>query len=484
MKKRIGWRLVWTAALLLLAAGSGRAAVLIEEAFPGLSFTRPVDFQHPGDGSNRLFVVEQSGRILVFDNRPDVTETDVFLDIRDRVDDQGNEEGLLGLAFHPDFESNGFFYVDYTAAGPDRTVISRFSVSEADPNRADLTSEHVLLEVAQPYSNHNAGQILFGPDGYFYITLGDGGAGGDPQGNGQNPGTLLGSILRVDLDHPDPDMQYGIPDDNPFADNTEGYREEIFAYGLRNPWRISFDSETGDLWAADVGQDMYEEIDIIEKGANYGWNIMEGLHCYNAASCDRSGLTPPVWEYSHDLGQSVTGGFVYRGSDVPELVGDYVYADYVSGRVWRLRPDNGGYRNLLIEDTDLNIASFGADGNNELYMTAFDGSIYRFVTDAVGVGRKPETPDRPHLFYSCPNPFNAQTRIELRLERPAPVSLELFDIRGRQIRVLSRPNRSVQRITSVWNGEDRTGLNVCGGVYFCRLRTPAFQNVIRLVYLP
>lgn len=354
--------------------------IRLDVAFPNLSFTRPVDFQVPDDESGRIFVVEQAGVIRVFPNSPDAADAEVFLDIRDRVNDSGNEEGLLGLAFHPDFADNGTFFVDYTAEGPRRTVIAKYQVDPADPDRALAESEEVILEVEQPYSNHNGGQIVFGPDGYLYITLGDGGSGGDPQDNAEDPTKLLGSILRIDVDSGDP---YSIPPDNPFAGNTQGYQEEIFAYGLRNPWRISFDPETGRLWAGDVGQNRYEEIDIIEIGGNYGWDIMEGLHCFEPQSgCNQDGLIPPIWEYPHSEGSSVTGGFVYRGADVPELEGRYVYGDFTSGKVWAIAYDGNNAQNEEILDTNLNISSFGVDSNRELYVLAFDGRIYRFTTEA------------------------------------------------------------------------------------------------------
>lgn len=351
------------------------------EAFPELSFTRPVDLQHPGDNTGRIFVVEQRGIISVFPNDPSVANKNIFLDIEDRVDDRSNEEGLLGLAFHPDYESNGYFYVNYTTQ-ESKTHISRFRVSPDDPDKALRDSEQVLLTYDQPYGNHNGGQVSFGPDGYLYIAVGDGGAGGDPQGNGQNRSTLLGTILRIDIDRQENGNNYGIPTDNPFAGNNQGYREEIYAYGLRNPWRFSFDTETGQLWTGDVGQNAYEEVDIVEKGGNYGWNIMEANHCFEPDSgCDRSGLELPAWEYSQNNGdKSVTGGFVYRGPALPELTGMYIYADYVSGRIWALdfsNPDAPSNTKLI--DTDLNIASFGTDAGNELYICSFDGKIYRLA---------------------------------------------------------------------------------------------------------
>lgn len=348
------------------------------EAFPKLSFKRPVDLQYPPDSTNRIFVVEQAGIISVFPNDPDAETKETFLDIRAKVDDGGNEEGLLGLAFHPDYKTNGFFYVNYTASSPNRTVISRFKVSDSNPNQADPGSEAELLTFTQPYSNHNGGQVSFGPDGYLYIATGDGGSGGDPQENGQDRSTLLGKILRIDVDNPEGGKQYGIPPDNPFADNDQ-YRPEIYAYGLRNPWRFSFDPASGRLWAGDVGQNAWEEIDIIEKGGNYGWNTMEANHCFDPRNgCDRSDLKTPIHEYGRDEGISITGGFVYHGPSLPELKGKYIYADYATRRVWSLdHTDLSNPANTLLFEADFNISSFGVDQNHELYLCGFDGRIHK-----------------------------------------------------------------------------------------------------------
>lgn len=348
-------------------------------AFPQLSFTRPVDLQSPADNTNRIFVVEQAGVISVFPNDKATSAKKTFLDIRDQVDDQGNEEGLLGLAFHPDYKTNGYFYVNYTAANPNRTVISRLKVSSGNRDLADPTSELELLTFEQPYSNHNGGQVSFGPDGFLYIAVGDGGSGGDPQDNGQNRATLLGTILRIDVNKQDNGKAYGIPADNPFANNNNGYREEIYAYGLRNPWRFSFDSDNGRLWTGDVGQNAYEEIDIIEKGGNYGWNTMEGNHCFEPKSgCDRTGLKLPIHEYDRDAGISVTGGFVYRGPTLTGLEGKYIYADYATRRIWALDHSNISKPvNTLLLEADFNISSFGIDQNEELYLCGFDGKIHK-----------------------------------------------------------------------------------------------------------
>lgn len=350
----------------------------LELAFPNLSFTRPVDLQHAGDNSDRIFVVEQAGVIKVFPNNEEATNVSVFLDIRERVRDNSNEEGLLGLAFHPNFESNGFFYVNYTASNPRRTVISRFSVSD-DPQSGDSSSELVLLEFEQPYGNHNGGQVAFGPDGYLYIATGDGGSAGDPMNNGQNRNTLLGAILRIDVDTSANGRPYGIPSDNPFAGQGDRFKEEIFAYGLRNPWRFSFDAMTGDLWAADVGQNSYEEIDLIVNGGNYGWKLREAAHCFDPRdNCPTENLIDPVMEYGRSSGGSITGGYVYRGTAIPDFYGKYFYADFATGRVWFFSWDGAQATGVTeFTDTNLSISSFGVDQNNELYICAFDGRIYR-----------------------------------------------------------------------------------------------------------
>jgi glucose/arabinose dehydrogenase len=352
------------------------------EAFPNLTFEFPVDIQSPKDGTSRIFVLSQPGVIYVFDNNSDTKEKKVFLDIRGKVL-YGGEMGLLGLAFHPNYKENGFFYLDYTTDNPRRTVISRFQVSKTDPAVADPLSEEILLEVGQPYENHNGGQISFGPDGYLYISLGDGGDAGDPHNAGQDLKNPLGKLLRIDVDNKSDGKNYSIPDDNPFKGNNNGFKEEIYAYGLRNVWRFSFDMNNR-LWAADVGQNKWEEINLIAKGKNYGWRIMEAKHCYNPeTNCDTTALVLPVWEYGHnDMGGfSITGGFVYSGESAPGLKNKYIYADYVSGRIWQLEFVNKLVSNKLLIDSDLMIATFGVDESNELYFADYkkDGKLYKFV---------------------------------------------------------------------------------------------------------
>jgi glucose/arabinose dehydrogenase len=353
------------------------STIELEPAFPALTFVRPLALESPPDSTNRLFVVEQAGRIFVFPNDRNVKKAKLFLDIRKLVYSEGNEEGLLGLAFHPGYRTNGYFYLNYNASNPVRSIIVRYRVSSTDPDKADPSSGLILLEYEQPYSNHKGGQLAFGPDGYLYIGTGDGGSAGDPHGNAQKTTTLLGKILRIDVNNPGGGNNYGIPPDNPFV--TGGSRPEIFAFGLRNPWRFSFDPPTGLLWVADVGQDKIEEVDIVEKGKNYGWNIMEGSSCFKPSShCDTTGLAAPVWEYTHDIGVCIIGGYVYHGARRPDLSGTYICADYGSGRIWSLRRSAGGsVTSSEIAFTHLPIVSFGLDDARELYLCVFDGKIYR-----------------------------------------------------------------------------------------------------------
>jgi len=361
-------------------AGIPVGSIQVEPVFTTLSFSEMTNLIQPNDDSGLIFITEQRGVINAFDASRPQDGSYIFLDISDRVNRGGNEEGLLGIAFDPDYQSNGYFYVYYSAANPRRSVLSRFGLKQGTSGLADPRSEVVILEVEEPFANHNGGQIAFGPDGYLYIGLGDGGAAGDPQDNAQNLGTLLGSILRIDVSGLSATGDYRIPADNPFID-TAGARAEIWAFGLRNPWRFSFDRETSLLWAADVGQNAWEEIDIITRGGNYGWNTMEGSHCYSPASgCDQSGLMLPLFEYDHSQGCSVTGGYVYRGEGIPVLQGYYIYGDYCSGNIWALGYQDGIVtQNILLTESDLEITSFGEDLAGNLYILSRQGGIYTLV---------------------------------------------------------------------------------------------------------
>jgi glucose/arabinose dehydrogenase len=345
-------------------------------------FERPVYLTQPDDGTDRSFVVEQSGRIRVIANGRLLESP--FLDITSLVLSTGGEQGLLSMAFHPSYKSNGIFFVDYTRQPDGATVVARYRVS-GDPNVADPNSASTILTIAQPQANHNGGLVQFGPDGYLYIGAGDGGGQGDQHGatgNGQNLDVLLGKLLRIDVSR----EPYAIPSSNPFA-NKPGARPEIWAWGLRNPWRFSFDRATGDLYIADVGQDTYEEVDFqpasSSGGENYGWRLMEGKHCFESRlACLRPGLTLPILEYSHQSGCSITGGYVYRGSKYPWLSGLYFFADYCTGITWSAeRSASGAWEMTQRMKVDLQVSSFGQDRAGELYLLGHnDGTIYRLVS--------------------------------------------------------------------------------------------------------
>lgn len=375
-----GRRLRWVAAVMLLAAGcgGGGAATPAPPPAAGLTFTRvaggfvqPVAVTHAGDGSGRLFVAEQGGTVRIVRNG--VVAAAPFLDISALVTPTGGEQGLLGLAFPPGFAARGSFYVNYTdRTGVGNTVVARIGLG-ASPDAADPASRTTLLGIVQPFANHNGGQLAFGPDGMLYIGSGDGGSGGDPQGNGQNTASLLGKILRIDvLSGTTP---YAVPAGNPFG-------SEVWGYGLRNPWRFSFDRLTGDLYIADVGQNLVEEIDFqaagTGAGANYGWNVMEGSDCFNGGPCSSAGLTLPVAEYRHGSGDcAVTGGYVYRGS-AAALQGTYLYGDFCSGRIWGLRRSGTAWTSTLLADTTFAVATFGEDEAGELYLADYaTGDLYR-----------------------------------------------------------------------------------------------------------
>jgi glucose/arabinose dehydrogenase len=332
------------------------------------TFSKPVFLTPSPDDTDRLFVVEQDGRILILTGGQ--RNSSPFLDIAEQLS-TGGERGLLGLAFHPRYSSNGRFFLNYTRAQDGATVIAEYRVS-SDPDKAD-PHERILLTIPQPYRNHNGGMLAFGPDALLYIGMGDGGSGGDPENRAQNREELLGKFLRIDVDGSPP---YRIPPDNPFV-GQEG-KPEIFALGLRNPWRFSFDRKTGELWAADVGQHTWEEINVIEKGKNYGWRLLEGTHCFNPTTdCKRlPDLVDPLTEYHQEQGRcSVTGGYVYRGTRIPILQGTYLFGDFCSGEIWGFR---NGQTHLLL-DTDLQISSFGEDRKGELYVIGHQGVIKKIV---------------------------------------------------------------------------------------------------------
>jgi glucose/arabinose dehydrogenase len=466
--------LIFTLTIFLNFGKASFAQYNLQQAFPNLTFSFPVEMVHSYDGTNRIFVVTQRGRIYVFPNNPSVASAKLFLDLSDRASQSGSETGLLGLAFHPNYENNGYFYVDYTTDQPPlRTIIARYQVSPSNPDSALKSSELVLMTVNQPFSNHNGGKIAFGPDGYFYLSFGDGGSGGDPMNNAQNRSVLLGKILRINVDSSSMGNNYSIPLTNPFYGNTQGWRQEIYTWGMRNMWKFSFDLPTGRIWGADVGQGAWEEVDILWSGKNYGWRIMEGFACYNPPTgCDTTGLTMPVWAYDRNAGASVTGGYVYRGPTVTTLTGKYIYADYVSGRIWSLTYDSiNPVQNTLLHDAAFFISTFGIDQNNELYLCSYSttGRIYRFDPVPIGVGGKNGIPSSFELKQNYPNPFNPVTTIGFSLPLPSGggaqvLRLVVYDALGREIATLVNGELSPGTHEVRWDAG-----NLSSGVYFYRV---------------
>ena len=369
--------------LILFLSLATPSEVCFEPVHAGLRFSEPVQVVFDGVHDDVMYVVEKKGVVRRVSTEHDATKKPTYLDIKSRVGERHDEEGLLSLVFHPNFETNGKLYVWYTAHRPRRGVLSKFTTTPSS-EIVDPESEVVLLEVNQPWGNHNGGTVVFGPDGHLYVGIGDGGAANDPYNNGQNNKTLLGTIIRIDVNQKTEDHPYAIPPDNPLI-GGDGTREEIWAWGLRNPWRMSFDRETGALWTGDVGQNAWEEIDIIVRGGNYGWKLREGNHEFQGDQSNRSRMIDPVFEYGRRSGGSITGGHVYRGSANPSLVGTYIYADYLTKKVWKLSlsEENTYVSEQIATTTPLAISSFGETPSGEIlacgFMTPYAsiGKIYR-----------------------------------------------------------------------------------------------------------
>ncbi|MDP1677471.1 MAG: PQQ-dependent sugar dehydrogenase [Bacteroidota bacterium] len=455
--------------------------------FPSLpAFSLPIELVHADNGTNRLFVAQQRGIIYLFENDPAVSTRKVFLNIANRVSQSGNELGLLGLAFHPHYPDSPYFYVNYTRTTDSlRSYITRYSVSLSNPDSALYDSEVILFTVGQPYSNHNGGKLEFGHDGYLYIGLGDGGSGNDPGNRAQNRTTLLGKILRINVDSVDAGLNYSIPSTNPYYNNSSGYRKEIFAYGIRNPWKFSFDHVKGTLWLGDVGQDLREEIDTVINGGNYGWRLMEGTFCtpaVNPGCNDTSGLLRPVYDYPNLNGTadgSITGGYVYRGSAIPSLYGKYIYGDYVSGRTFVLTYEGvpSASAQLLTDEPNL-ISAFGVDTSNNIYYCSLgNGRIYKLIGPAADVADNEEKiPARFSLSQNYPNPFNPTTTIEYRLSQTAVVSIEVIDLLGRTIATLVRQERTPGQYSVQWNAK-----GFSSGLFFVRMTAGIFFETKKIL---
>ena len=447
----------------LLTPAPARAEYTLSKAYPNLTFSFATDLQPANDGSNRLFVVEKGGVIWVFTAEVQSTVKTEFLDISSQVRSSG-EAGMLGLAFHPNYKTNGLFYFFYVSQYPYRSVIARYKVSQ-NPNVADPASESILIDSPQSTLYHNGGQLAFGPDGYLYIGMGD----NFVPTTAQDLTDLPGSILRIDVPSDGSAApNYEIPPDNPFANNSSGYREEIYAYGFRNPWRFCIDKFSGEMWASDVGEDTYEEIDIVEKGRNYGWPLMEGPDCYGAP-CDPEGdnLVLPFYSYTHAEGVAVIGGYRYWGRRIPELSGYYIFADYTGGEVWGLRFDGaaGPERFDLVVNAP-NLLTFGLSPTDDLLAASSDGYIYhleRVVTSALA-----SSPAVSRLLGNYPNPFNPSTTIRYHLARAATVAIEIVAVDGSRVARYDLGARPAGDHRVEWNGRAATG-PAASGVYFGRL---------------
>ncbi len=460
----------------------------LQSAFPGLSiFSNPTELQTVPDGSGRMIVLEQRGRLWIFDNMSSVSTRRLFFDGGTVVAQNGCETGLLGCAFHPDYANNHFVYLSYDT-GSDPTWYSqivRYQVSTANPDSIIPSSAHIILSFEQDgLCNHKGGCLRFGPDGYLYASFGDGGGGGDPFKHGQNRSVFFGKILRLDVDHEADGNHYAIPPDNPFANDTQGFKKEIYSYGMRNTWKFSFDKVTGKLWAGDVGQDAYEEIDIITNGGNYGWNIMEGYHCYPSGlfDCDSAGMIPPIWEYPHN-GNSVaiTGGFIYHGTAIPSLSRKYIYGDYVTGYVWALTYDSTSpaTNQVVINGTgaNLSISCFAEDQSGEIYAMGYsNGKIYKLTLPS-GVENNSSrtnlglTADRTFLDQIHPT-----TDIHFSLSESDHIILSLIDEKGTEIRRIL--NREMER------GEQSFQLNsnvLPNGIYFVRLKGSSETQSLKII---
>ncbi len=458
--------------LLFLVTANSFSQYTMSNAFPNLTFSSPVFFTHAGDGTNKNYVVERTGLIRVFQNDSNTTSATTFLDCTARINLSYLERGLLGLAFHPNYATNRFFYVYYTAAGTGNCIVARFTRNASNPLIADSNSQLILMTIPHSqYQNHNGGMLMFGQDGYLYIGVGDGGSEGDPNLNGQNTNTWLAKILRIDVNNPQGGNNYGIPPNNPFI--SGGGLPEIYNVGMRNPWRFSQDPVTGQIYVGDVGQNTYEEIDTIKNGGNYGWSIMEGFHCYNPSTgCNMTGLVLPIKEYQHVSGQcSIAGGYVYRGSRRPELVGRYIYGDYCTGRIWKLRLQGG----VLVEDSVLlntspfgsnALSSFGVDQNNELYACKLTspGAIYRFTSSVTGIEQTGIEAEGYRLEQNYPNPFNPATSISFTIAKANFVTLKVYDVLGKEEQTLVNGNKIAGEYKVTWDAS-----NFPSGVYFYKL---------------
>ncbi|MBS1493902.1 MAG: PQQ-dependent sugar dehydrogenase [Bacteroidetes bacterium] len=460
--------LLITPVIFFLTFSLSYSQYTLQNVFSSTSFVNPLEAAIPTDGTDRLFIVGQRGVIKVVYPSSPSTPGKTFLDISDKVYPSTLEPGLLGLAFHPNYASNGYFYVYYNPASSNTTeIIARYQVSPTNPDSALKSSEFIVLTNTMSASSHFGGKIAFGRDNYLYIAWGMGTGQNDPPNNAQNLALLLGKILRINVDVPSGGLNYSIPPDNPFVDSTGTQRKEIYAWGFRNPWKFNFDS-TGRMWCADVGQGSYEEIDIVNKGKNYGWRIMEGNHCFNpATNCDTNGLVKPIFEYPHSDGLSINGGYVSYGNSLPNLKGKYIYGDWSSKKVWALTYDGiNPTTTQLLTTAAANIASFGMDKNKNIYVLCTgDSKVYKLVDNTVSAEPyETNLPSEYLLKQNYPNPFNPVTYIQFNLKEKSYIRLEVFNLEGKQVGVILNENKDAGEY-----GVRFDAANYPSGIYYYKL---------------
>lgn len=479
--------------MLLLACIGGsnvKAQYVLQDAFPTLSFNSITECQTAPTPENKLYVVSQKGQIYVLDLSTNPPTQKTFIDLSSRVSpsSSGSEVGLLGLAFHPSYATNRYFYVDFTntpSGGSLTSYIARYEVSPTNPDSALRSTETIFLTQTQPFSNHNGGKIAFGPDGYLYIAFGDGGSGGDPNGNGQNKSVLLGKILRIDVNSASGGNQYSIPPSNPFFGNTSGYKQEIYSYGMRNPWRFAFDPPTGRLYCADVGQSAREEVDLIVSGGNYGWNVMEGFLCYSPSSgCDTSGKIKPIIDFTRTDASSISGGYVVRSSpQLPALEGQYLVGDYGTKKVFAINYTGVGNppatATLLLTATGV-VSTWGVDKAKNHYACIYSsaGKLMKLVDTRVGIGNYNSTlPDQYYLMQNYPNPFNPSTKIVFAMPQAGNATLTVYDNMGRTIETIVNN----EYMNSGFYTKEFNASKLSSGVYYYKLTTGNFSETKKML---
>lgn len=468
--------------VLFTVSKQASSQYLFENVFTTTTFSKPLEMIDPKDGTPRMFILNQRGIVTVVNVDNPSAPGKTFLNITDKVTQTGLEPGLLGIAFHPQYSTNRYFYVFYTAVSPERSIIARFQTSTQNPDSAIKESEFNILTLNLTYSSHYGGHIEFGPDGFLYISFGMGAAQNDPPNNAQNLTLLNGKIARIDVNSASGGQNYSIPSSNPFIDSTSSVKKEIYAWGFRNVWKFSFDNQ-GRLWAGDVGQGKKEEIDIVQKGKNYGWKIMEGTICFSPSkNCDTTGLAKPVYEYNHDAagGYSITGGYISTSSTLPTLMGKYIFADYQNGKVWALTYDGVPTPIAqLLMDSPHYISSFGKDKYGNIYITnVSDNKIYKLDDLATSIDPVSQTAGKFSLAQNYPNPFNPSTTIEFSLNRSSKTTLKVYDMNGKEVATLLNSNLNSGTYNVYFDAEE-----LSSGIYIYELVSGEFSMTKKMVLL-